>query len=95
MMRWIWFAATLVLLLCPWALAGEEAERQAKARDGDAWRPSKEDLASWLKPIRLHDTPFYGRVGAARWQGQRRTAEDGRTRLLLELRILGPLDGAT
>ena len=91
-----WLIVLLFTLwLSPAVQAGEADPPTARRSADETWHPSKEDLRSWYKPVRVHGTPFYDRLGAARWQGLRRAAVDGQPRLLLELRILGALDGAT
>ena len=59
------------------------------------WQPTKADFVAYYRPVKVDGLPFYERLGAARWRGERLAAEDGRARLVLQMRVLGRLDGAT
>ncbi len=83
-------SAAFVLLL-----AGAAAADKSAAKAKPAFKPSRADLAASYKPLMISGTPWYTRVGAARWHGQKKQRKDGKERLILQLRVLGPLDGAT
>jgi len=67
----------------------------APAAEPPAFRPSKADLAASTKPLRLHGVDWFSRLGAARAKEMRMHRPPGHERLILQMRMLGPLDGAT
>ena len=73
----------------PLAGATEEAPQRP------AFRPTKVDLLGSYRPYRIHGIDWYESVGAARAKELRMHRPPGEERLLLQMRMLGPLDGAT
>ncbi len=85
---------TFPLLLALAVLLGLPALADAKPK-AKGWQPTKADMVAYYRPVKVEGIDFYERLGAARWRGERLAAEDRRERLVLQMRILGRLDGAT
>jgi hypothetical protein len=80
-------AATVLLLAGPCAAAGRRHE--------PAFVPTKEELTASYKPHEVQGVPWFEGVGAARASELRKKRAPGKERLIVEVRMLGPMDGAT
>lgn len=83
--------STLVLMLVSLPVGAGPAG----ADEAPAPRHSKRDLAQSYKPFRVAGVDWYRSVGAARLRADRLRRTDRKDRLILQMRMLGPMDGST
>lgn len=96
-MRYALAVLAVLWLAAPTTTAAERptAEKPAEGEQEPRFRPTKQDLAASYRPHRIHGVDWYRTVGAGRTMELRKKRAPGEERLILQMRMLGPLDGAT